>query len=76
VVRLVSAISGDYLPLKVLMQLVDIKDVKYFREAFLNPAIEEGVVEKEFQSNHPKQRFRLSQKGLDMKNSNFISLHR
>lgn len=68
VVRLVSAISGDYLPLKVLMQLVDIKDVKYFREAFLNPAIEEGVVEKEFQSNHPKQRFRLSQKGLDMKN--------
>ncbi len=62
--KLVLKMSDEYMPLKVLMQLVEIRDVKYFREAFLNPALELGFVEKEFPNNNPKQRFHLSEEGL------------
>lgn len=56
--------SDEYVSLKMLMQLVELKDVKHFRETFLNPALELGLVEKEHTNNNPKQRFRLTKEGV------------
>lgn len=67
VFRLIRVMSEDYLPAKTLMKLLDINDIHHFRRIYLKPSVEAGLVEKEYPNNHPRQRYRLSKEGLDMK---------
>ena len=45
-----------------LTDVCDIKDLKYFRESYITPALEEGLIERLYpnQPKHPKQQYRLT----------------
>ncbi len=54
---------GDtYMTMKEMAEVCDIKDLKYFRESYIVPALEAGVIERLYpnQPNHPKQKYRLA----------------
>ena len=42
-----------------MADVCDIKDLKYFRESYITPALEEGLIER--QPKHPKQQYRLTE---------------
>lgn len=58
---LIKKISGTYLSLKELADLCKISDLKYFRESFIKPALEQGIIERQYPNhpNHPRQKYRL-----------------
>lgn len=64
---LINVMSEEYASIATLMQKMGIKDIKHFRETYLKPSVEAGLVEKEYPDNHPRQRYRLSKEGLDIK---------
>lgn len=46
-----------------IADVCDIKDLKYFRESYIAPALEEGLIERLYpnQPKHPKQQYRLTE---------------
>lgn len=78
--------STSSLPVKILidkageqfmsaMQLADLcqlKDIRHFRKLYLNPALEDGAIERLYpdQINHPKQKYRLTQAAKEWKSYN------
>ena len=54
---------GDsYMTIKEIAELCGIKDLKYFRESYITPALEVGVIERLYpHPNHPKQKYRLTE---------------
>ncbi len=49
-----------------------IKDLKYFREGYITPALEEGLIERLYpkQPKHPKQQYRLTEMAKEWLKSN------
>ena len=48
-----------------LMKKMNLQDIKNFTQLYLDPAIKTGYIEKIFENpNHPKQKYRLTKKGL------------
>lgn len=47
--------------LKEMAELCGVKDLKYFQESYIIPALEMGVIERLYpeQPKHPKQKYRL-----------------
>ena len=45
-----------------MADVCDIKDLKYFRENYIIPALKEGLIERLYpnQPKHPKQQYRLT----------------
>lgn len=37
--------SDSYMSLRDMADVCDIKDLKYFRESYITPALEEGLIE-------------------------------
>ena len=70
VAQLIKLMDKDCLTLKDIMALFKLSSAKRFREYYLNPAIEEGAIERLYpnQLNHPKQKYRLTKSALDWKN--------
>lgn len=61
-VLLIENMSDSFMPLKEMAELCGIKNLKYFRENFVVPALLEGVLERMYpdQPKHPKQKYRLT----------------
>lgn len=55
--------TEDYMALKDIMAKMGIKHRPTFRENYLNPALEEGAIERLYpdQPKHPKQKYRLTE---------------
>ncbi len=62
----------DYMALKDIMALFNLKSVKRFRENYLNPAISDGTIERLYpgQPKHPKQKYRLTEIAKEWKTLN------
>lgn len=47
--------------MKEIAELCGVKDLKYFRESYISPALEAGIIERLYpnQPKHPKQKYRL-----------------
>ena len=65
VIRLIASVGDASRSVKEMMDFLQLKDRKNFLVAYLNPAIEAGVLEAVYpdQPNHPKQKYRLTEKG-------------
>jgi ATP-dependent DNA helicase RecG len=63
--RLLRVLKGD-MKRSALQQAMDLKHEDYFREMFLTPALESGLVEMTIpgKSKSPNQKYRLTSKGL------------
>ena len=64
-IRLIASVGDASRSVKEMMDILQLKDRKNFLVAYLNPAIEAGVLEAVYpdQPNHPKQTYRLTEKG-------------
>lgn len=62
--------TEDYMALKDIMAKMGIKHRPTFRENYLNPALEEGAIERLYpeQPKHPKQKYRLTEAAKEWKN--------
>ncbi len=62
--RLIETMGDDAYSIKELLERMNLKDRKNFIKTYLNPAIEEGMVELLFSDrpNHPNQKYRLTKK--------------
>ncbi len=67
---LLSALSNKQLSLKVLMEEVGLKHRPTFLENYINPAFEVGFLRVLYpdKSNHPRQKYLLTAKGLALYN--------
>jgi len=70
VIDLLSVLDGD-MGRTDLQKILNLSDREYFRRAYLQPAIEQGLVAMEYpQPNHPRQRYYLTPKGIELKIKN------
>ena len=55
--------EDSYMTMRNMADVCDIKDLKYFRERYITPALEEGLIERLYpnQPKHPKQKYRLTE---------------
>lgn len=60
---LIQKMSDSYMSMRDMANVCDIKDLKYFRESYITPALEEGLIERLYpnQPKHPKQQYRLTE---------------
>lgn len=60
---LIQNMSDSYISMRDMADVCDIKDLKYFRESYITPALEEGLIERLYpnQPKHPKQQYRLTE---------------
>ena len=72
VAQVINLMDEDYMTLKEIMTLFNLNSAKRFRENYLNPAIEDGAIERLFpnQPKHPKQKYRLTEKAKLFKKTN------
>lgn len=70
-IKLIKLMNEDYMSLKDIMALFKLNSAKRFRENYLNPAIEDGAIERLFPQHpkHPKQKYRLTTAALEWKKS-------
>jgi hypothetical protein len=66
---LIKAIDGDMDRLE-LQKILNLADRKNFRLMYLQPALRDGLIELVYADspNHPQQKYRLTEKGKEMKN--------
>lgn len=69
VIKLVSVLVGE-MGRSELQELLSIKNRDYFRTDYLNPAISNGYIELTIpdKPNSQNQKYRLTKKGVDLKN--------
>lgn len=62
VATLIRSMGEICLTMKEIAALCGIKDLKYFRETYIVPAISDGAIERLYpeQPNHPKQKYHLT----------------
>lgn len=60
---LIEKATDDFMTVWQLAELCELKDIRYFRKNYLNPALEEGAIERLYpeQPQHPKQKYRLTE---------------
>lgn len=65
---LVAVIGEGAYSVKEIMGLLQLKNRSYFSKEYLKPAIETGLLESIYpeQPKHPKQKYRLTDKGKDL----------
>lgn len=58
-----SKMEDSYMTMRNMADVCDIKDLKYFRERYITPALQEGLIERFYpnQPKHPKQQYRLTE---------------
>ena len=63
--------SGDFLPISVIMKRLGLKDRKSFRVLYILPALKENVIERKYpyNPNHPRQQYRLTVNALEWKSN-------
>ena len=70
VIELLGIINNEDMDSREILEKLNLSDRKHFRITYLQPAIEQGFVVMKFPQspNHPKQRYYLTQKGIEFKN--------
>lgn len=60
---LIQKMEDSYMTMRNMADVCDIKDLKYFRERYITPALQEGLIERLYpnQPKHPKQQYRLTE---------------
>ena len=60
---LIQKMGDSYMTMREMADICGIKDLKYFRESYITPALEEGLIERLYpnQPKHPKQQYRLTE---------------
>ena len=60
---LIQKMKDSYMTMRNMADVCDIKDLKYFRERYITPALQEGLIERLYpnQPKHPKQQYRLTE---------------
>lgn len=60
---LIEKMNDSYMTMKEIAELCGIRDLKYFRESYITPALEMGIIERLYpnQPKHPKQQYRLTE---------------
>ncbi len=60
---LIQKMGDSYMTMRNMADECGIKDLKYFRESYITPALEEGLIERLYpmQPKHPKQQYRLTE---------------
>jgi ATP-dependent DNA helicase recG len=69
---LIQKMEDSYMTMRNMADVCDIKDLKYFRESYITPALEEGLIERLYpnQPKHPKQQYRLTEMAKEWLTSN------
>jgi len=69
-VKRVILVIDDELRSAEIQNILQLKHREYFRDNYLLPALESGYIEMTFPDspNHPNQRYRLTTKGIELKN--------
>ena len=69
---LIQKMEDSYMTMRNVANVCDIKDLKYFRERYITPALEEGLIERLYpnQPKHPKQQYRLTEVAKEWLTSN------
>ena len=67
---IIQSMTEDYMTLNDIMAKMGIKHRPTFRENYINPALEEGAIERLYpdQPNHPRQKYRLTESAKEWKN--------
>lgn len=68
VLNLIKVLKGEMSRAEI-QEILGLKDPKNFRENYLDPAIAEGIIKMKYPDspNHPKQRYLLTEKGIEIK---------
>ncbi len=68
--ELIDIIGEKELSIKELLTTLQLKDRENFMDTYLNPALEDGIIERKYpdQPKHPKQQYKLTEKALKWKN--------
>lgn len=66
--KLLEIINGE-MGRSEIQEIIGLKDVKHFRENYLEPAISAGLVRMKYPDSphHPKQKYLLTEEGLLLK---------
>ena len=69
---LIQKMEDSDMTMRNMADVCDIKDLKYFRESYITPALEEGLIERLYpnQPKHPKQQYRLTEMAKEWLTSN------
>lgn len=67
---LIEKATDNFMTVWQLAELCGLKDIRYFRKNYLNPALEEGAIERQYpeQPKHPKQKYRLTESAREWRN--------
>ena len=70
--KLIKKKAETCMNMREMAEVCDIKDLKYFRESYITPALEDGVIERLYpnQPKHPKQQYRLTEVAKEWLKSN------
>ena len=60
--QLIALMGDDYMDMKSIMALFNLKSTKRFRENYIQPALADGTIERLYPDHpkHPKQKYRLT----------------
>lgn len=66
---LIKKMGVDYLSMAEMMAACELKDKKNFRETYVNPALSEGAIERQYpnEPTNSKQKYKLTEKALEWK---------
>ena len=55
--------DDSYMTMREMAEACNIKDLKYFRESYITPALERRMIERLYPNHpkHPKQQYRLTE---------------
>lgn len=69
---LIDKADRQFMSAVQLAELCELKDIRYFRRMYINPALEDGAIERLYpdQINHPKQKYRLTEAAKEWKSHN------
>ena len=59
---LIQKMSDSYMSMREMAEVCNIKDLKFFRESYITPALESGMIERLYPNHpkHPKQQYQLT----------------
>ena len=60
---LIQKMGDFYMTMREMAEVCNIKDLKYFRESYITPALESGMIERLYPNHpkHPKQQYQLTE---------------
>ena len=69
--KLMDVMNYEFMSIAEIMEACQFKNKERFRENYITPALNEGLIERKYpdQPKHPYQRFRLTEKAMHLKYS-------